>query len=61
MGKKFGDRRDGARIKMGGFERVLYFLKTKRSESEVYISRKIDVSNLVKYMEDKKKENEKIT
>lgn len=61
MGKKFGDRRDGTRIKMGGFERVLYFLKTKRSESEVYISRKIDVSNLVKYMEDKKKENEKIT
>ena len=57
MGKKFGDRRDGTRIKMGGFERVLYFLKTKRSESEVYISRKIDVSNLVKYMEDKKKEN----
>lgn len=61
MSRKFGDRRDAKRIKMSGFDKILYFLKKKRSESEVYISRDIDVTNLVKYMEKKKKEDEKIT
>lgn len=59
--KKFGDRRDGQRIKMGGFDKVLYYLKRKRSESEVYISRDIDVTNLVKYMQKKKQTDEDIT
>lgn len=59
--KKFGDRKDGIRIKMDGFDRFLYYLKPKRSEAEVYISRKIDVTNLVRYMNDKKKDNENLT
>lgn len=61
MNKKFGDRRDGKKIKMSGFDRFLYYLKPRRSDSEVYISKTIDVTNLVEYMKEKKKENEKIT
>lgn len=61
MSKKFGDRKDGKRVRIGGFEKFLYLLKPRRSDAEVYISKKIDVSNLVKYMEDKKKENNDIT
>ncbi len=61
MNKKFGDRRDGKKIKMNGFDRFLYYLKPRRSDSEVYISKTIDVTNLVEYMNEKKKENEKIT
>lgn len=61
MSKKFGDRRDGKRLKMGGFERFLYYLKPRRSDSEVYISKCIDVTELVKYMKEKKKDNEDLT
>lgn len=61
MSKKFGDRKDGKKVRIGGFEKFLYLLKPRRSDAEVYISKKIDVSNLVKYMEEKKKENNDIT
>lgn len=61
MSKKIGDRRDGKRLKMGGFERFLYYLKPRRSDSEVYISKCIDVTELVKYMKEKKKDNEDLT
>lgn len=61
MSKRLGDRRDGKRFKMGGFERFLYYLKPRRSDSEVYISKCIDVTELVKYMKEKKKDNEDLT
>lgn len=61
MSKRFGDRRDGKRLRMGGFERFLYYLKPRRSDSEVYISKCIDVTELVKYMKEKKKDNEDLT
>ena len=61
MSKKIGDRRDGKRLKMGGFERFLYYLKPRRRDSEVYISKCIDVTELVKYMKEKKKDNEDLT
>lgn len=61
MSKKIGDRRDGKRLRMGGFERFLYYLKPRRSDSEVYISKCIDVTELVKYMKEKKKDNEDLT
>lgn len=61
MSKKIGDRRDGKRLKMSGFERFLYYLKPRRSDSEVYISKCIDVTELVKYMKEKKKDNEDLT
>ena len=61
MSKRLGDRRDGKRLMMGGFERFLYYLKPRRSDSEVYISKCIDVTELVKYMKEKKKDNEDLT
>ena len=61
MIKKFRDRKDGKKVKISGFDKFLYLLKPRRSDAEVYISKKIDVSDLVKYMEEKKKENNDIT
>lgn len=59
--KKFGNRRDGIRVKTGGFDRFWYYLKPRRSENEVHICREIDVTNLCKYYDKKKKDNDKIT
>lgn len=61
MSKRFRDRKDGIRVRISGFDKFLYLLKPRRSEAEVYISKKIDVSGLVKYMENKKKDNKEIT
>lgn len=61
MSKRFRDRKDGSMVRISGFDKFLYLLKPRRSEAEVYISKKIDVSDLVKYMEKKKKDNEEIT
>lgn len=61
MSKRFRDRKDGRMVRISGFDKFLYLLKPRRSEAEVYISKKIDVSDLVKYMENKKKDNEEIT
>ena len=55
------NRRDGTRVKMGGFAKIWYHVKPRRSENEVYINREIDVTKLVEYYKSKKKENEKIT
>ena len=55
------NRRDGKQVKMNGFDKFLYYLKPRRSDSEVYINREIDVTNLVNYMDKKKKENKNIT
>ena len=61
MSKRFRDRKDGSMVRISGFDKFLYLLKPRRSEAEVYISKKLDVSDLVKYMEKKKKDNEEIT
>lgn len=61
MKKKFGDRRDGVKLKLGGFEKIWNSLKSKRSENEVHILKEIDVTELKKYYDDKKKDNEKLT
>lgn len=61
MSKRFRGRKDGSMVRISGFDKFLYLLKPRRSEAEVYISKKIDVSDLVKYMEKKKKDNEEIT
>jgi len=59
--KKIGDRRDGTRIKLGGFEKIWYSLKGKRSENEVHILKEIDVTELKKYYDKMKKDNSDIT
>lgn len=51
-GRKIGDRFDAKRCNdIGGMSQILIDLKPKRSLSEVYINQKIDVTNLVKYIE----------
>lgn len=57
--KKFRDRKDGRYIKMPGILRLATYLKD-RQDADVYINKKIDVTELVKYME-KKKETEPST
>ena len=61
MKKKLGDRRDGTRLKSGGFEKIWNCLKSKRSENEVHMLKEIDVTELKKYYDDKKKDDEKLT
>ena len=61
MKKKLGDRRDGTRLKSGGFEKIWNCLKSKRSENEVHMLKEIDVTELKKYYDDKKKDDDRIT
>ncbi len=61
MIKKLGDRRDGTKLKTSGFSKIWYYMKPKRSENEVHILKELDVTNLVNYYKDKKKDNDKIT
>ena len=58
--KKFGDRRDARKIKMPAMMRLLTYL-TDRQDADVYMNKKIDVTDLVKYMKEKKKDNPDIT
>ena len=58
MKKRFGDRRDGYKVRdAGAFQKFLLRIKPLRCDADVFINQKIDVTNLVKYMEKKKKEN----
>lgn len=64
MKKRLGDRKDAKKIRsLNGMFNIMNDLKPKRCEAEVYINQKIDVTNLIKYIEKKKKENseDKIT
>ncbi|MDO4963618.1 MAG: 2-oxo acid dehydrogenase subunit E2 [bacterium] len=56
--KKLGDRNDAKRVRgLDGLSQILLDLKPRRCDSDVYINQKIDVTNLVKYMEKRKKDN----
>lgn len=59
MTKKFGDRHDGKRVKVDGVLGIINYIKPRRSESEVYILKKFDVTEAYKYFEKKKKEYSK--
>ena len=58
--KKWGDRRDARKIKMNGMMRLCTYLKD-RHDADVYINKKIDVTELVKYMKKKKKSEPETT
>lgn len=50
------------RIKnLNGMEQIMLDIKPDRCDSDVYINQKMDLTNLVKYIEKKKKEGEEIT
>ena len=66
MKRRFGDRKDGKKIrKLDGMHNIMFDLKPNRCDADVYINQKIDVTELIKYIDKKKKENkdtdEKIT
>ena len=58
--KKWGDRKDGRKIKMPAMSRLLTHL-SKRTEAYVYINRKFDITDLVKYMKKTKQKHEDLT
>ena len=47
----FGDRRHARRVKVPGMAQIMFDLKPGRCNSDVYINQKMDVTNLVKYVE----------
>ena len=56
------DRRDGKRIKdLTGMAQICIDLKPDRCDSDVYINQKMDLTNLVKYIEKRKKKGDEIT
>lgn len=60
MKKKIGDRKDAKKVrKLDGMHNIMIDIKPVRGDSDVYINLKIDVTNLVKYIEKKKQEDPK--
>ena len=54
-------RKDARRVEIDALKQCMIDLKPTRKECEVYIDRKIDVTELVKYVEERKKNGEKLT
>lgn len=58
MKKRFGDRRDARRVRdIDGLHNIMISLNPKRCDSNVYINHKIDVTELVKYVENQNKKD----
>ena len=56
------DRRDAKRVrKIDPMHKIMIDIKPNRCDEDVYIHEVVDVTNLVKYMKKKKKEDDKIT
>lgn len=56
------NRRDGVKVRnIDGMHNLMLELMPRRCDSDVYISAKIDVTNLVKYIEKKKCDNGNLT
>lgn len=55
--RKWGDRRDGRRVKAPGMQTVMGYLMPKRTDCEVYLNDKLDVTDLLKYIEKKNAEH----
>jgi len=60
--KKFGDRKDGRRVRdLTGMAQISIDLKPNRCDSDVYINQKMDLTELVKYVNRKKSEDMDLT
>lgn len=58
--KKWGDRYDAYRIRdIDGLHSYMAYLMPKRTESEVYINEKIDISELLNYIKEKNETGER--
>ena len=55
--RKWGDRRDARRVKAPGLQTIMGYLWPKRTDCEVYLSDKIDATELVKYLEKRNAEH----
>ena len=51
--RKFGDRRDGRRVKAPSLQTIMAYILPKRTECEVCCQDKFDVTELMKYIEKK--------
>ncbi len=49
--RRWGDRRDGRRVKAPGLQTIMCYLMPKRTDCEVYLSDKLDVTELLRYLE----------
>ena len=57
MSKKRGDRRDGKWIKnLDGIHFIMPYMMPNRCDAEVYIEERLDVTNLMAYLEEKNKD-----
>ena len=54
--RRFGDRRDGRRVKVTGMQSVMSALFPKRTESEVHIYQTLDVTKVLEYIDKKNAE-----
>ena len=55
--KRFGDRKDARKVRdLDGMHNIMLDLKPNRCDSDVYINQKLDVTNLIKYMDKIKKQ-----
>ena len=54
-------RKDSKRIKIGGMSQVLIDLKPRRCDADVFLNTDVDATNLVNYVDKKKKDGDKIT
>lgn len=60
--RKFGDRKNAKRVRgLTGLAQICIDLKPNRSVSDVYINKKMDLTNLVKYVEKQKKDGANMT
>jgi len=60
--RKFGDRKDAKRCRdIGGMNQICIDLKPKRYMSELYLNEKVDVTNLVDYINSQKEKGNNIT
>ncbi len=55
--RRWGDRRDGRRVKAPGLQTIMCYLWPKRTDCEVYLNDKIDATELLKYLEKKNAEH----
>ena len=56
--KRIGDRKDAKKVRnIDGLHNIMIDIKPDRCDSDVYMNKEIDVSNLIKYVEKYKKEN----
>ena len=56
--KRWGDRKDGRRLRdIDGLHQAMAHLLPNRCDSEIFIKEKMDVTNIIRYIEEKKAED----